>query len=1126
MTAQNASQNWFSLSDSTVLDSAELQLQQELREMFLVDTQQYLETYFTLVQQLTPLSWKDNIQHIYRAVHTIKGGAVTVDADAMLHAAIVLEDLLSDLRYLEDSPDLEDGQLSQMLLEAGDLLSSSLNIQETGDAAIAAVQPTVQRIQILHELIKQRFLPDWNELRQVHQEFAEQGLDLLGLNLEMALGSLDPSEDVPDRVRQIAHEFLSQLDRIGQELQMESGWSMVLQQGSILAEQANGTVLKQEWSGYLQILKDCAKDSGQCSADLQAQLAQMESRLTGPTSDATDLAGSTSHVSTDLLVDADPLGVEDLDSIPSEELDIDLSDLECLSLEIDPLLEDCEPLVDFTLEPIALSDTIDLSGLTSDLLDETRFDVLDIPENFLEEDFADFSEFIALPDLDGIDNLTFEDSLTFEESLTFEDDPTFENAPAFEDVPIIEDSLTVENAPIIEEEVLPILADIALPQDSDIAPGTVLLDNTLSTDPSVEENQETIRDVDQITANRSIQVPVPLQRLDKSAHQVTETLLSARATTSTSQTLHGQIVRLTALTQESSQFVARLRQLQDDYAFMRTSHEQTSDNALPLERYRQGYATLNRLLENMLRMSELGQEIEMVTQQSLERLDQLNQNIGHLKNNIEDSRLVPFRQLSLRIRAIVRDLANRYEKPAELAILGEQVELDAAIVSQLEPALLHLIRNAYDHGLEPLEARLAAGKPMQGTLTLSLTRLGNRYRLTLQDDGGGIDAEAIRQRALAKGFPLTQTHTPEQLLAVLCQPGFSSRTTISEVSGRGVGMDVVASQIARLGGKLKLATKMGQGTTFTLELPAPQLLVPCVLFQVGDRTLAIPAEEILETTLLSTVEAKWATTNHAQCNWTIETAGRVKTGFDLRHYWSPWQLPTETTRVLPDTAIGIRTRTQNDDGLSTDGDAGIWFIADDLIGQQELLISPLPKPLVPPVGLLGVSLQPDGGLLTVLDPLALLDSLQASPTPSPDGTVASSAPQMEAAPATTILIVDDAALMRRRLQGSLVAYGYSTQTCTDGLEAWNWLSTHPLPDVLITDVEMPNMDGFTLIDRCRQAGMNMPILVVSSRLSEDWGKEARRLGANDYLNKGFATAELIQKVNQVLGRTAALAESH
>jgi chemotaxis protein histidine kinase CheA len=287
---------------------------------------------------------------------------------------------------------------------------------------------------------------------------------------------------------------------------------------------------------------------------------------------------------------------------------------------------------------------------------------------------------------------------------------------------------------------------------------------------------------------------------------------------------------------------------------------------------------------------------------------------------------------------------------------GAQIELDAATASKLEPALLHLIRNAYDHGLESAADRAASGKPAQGTITLSLRRSGSRYLVELKDDGRGIDADRIRQAAELKGLPLTQTQTNSQLLAVICQPGFSSQSVVSDISGRGVGMDVVAHQIETLGGRLRLETSVGKGSTFQLQFPVPQLLVSCVLLQVGDRTFAVPAQDIATTALWDTLQSIAVKESNSLCTWQIQQGETLMPGLDLLHYWQP----QPTGRSLPETAIALRIRTIGQG-------ASLWILADDLIGQTELLIMPLPTPFEAPLGLLGLSLQTDGRLISVID---------------------------------------------------------------------------------------------------------------------------------------------------------------
>jgi chemotaxis protein histidine kinase CheA/ActR/RegA family two-component response regulator len=986
-------------------DLAEEQLQQELREMFFVDTQQQLEAYFDLTQLLNPCSWVADIQHIYRAIHTIKGGAVTVAANEMMQAATVLEDLLSDLRYLEVAPPLADGQLSQILLEAGELLASCLGITETGQAAVDRSQRTIQRLNFLHAQVKELFIPDWNEMKQVHQEFAEQGFGLVVLELEMAVHQLSTDEAITTDTMAIGNSMLDQLRQIGQDLDLAEGWTTLIQNCQELMDGGNSLQWRSLLPAYLVLLQQCAKNSGVLPLETVDDIL---SSLAAPAPDAFSPA---------IAIEPEEFSGF-LGAFDDADIDDDL-EIATLDLDDDDWFTNNMVLVEQLPDQTILDSGSDLGSIDEYLLDqqEDNNDLITLAvttQEHLDEDLAGMLD-------------------------DFFDDPGTKELPKEQ----------MSSALITKQVVNP---------------------------------------------RRNIQIPVPLNRLDRSAQQVVATLLTTRGVTGQSQKLRSQLAQLTTITAESAQFTTKLRQLQDDHALLRQiNSEQETANNLTLERYRQGYATINRLLENVLRMSELGREIETSTRQTFDNLALLDRQIFSLKDDIELNRLVPFRNLTMRARAILRDLTNRYGKAVELVVKNDQIELDAGVVQQFEPALLHLLRNAYDHGIESADERLAAGKPAQGQITLALQRRGNLYRLIIQDDGRGMNADDISVQAQSRGFIQTATSTNDELLAVISQPGFSSRNTINEMSGRGVGMDVVANQIMAIGGKMQLLTQLGVGSTFTIEVPAIQLLVSCVLLQVGDRTIALPTEEILETVLLSVADIQL---DVDQCHWQISTYQCVAQAFSLAAYWHQF------STSLPDTAIALRCRLADQ--------SAVWLIADDLLEQSQLLINPLPSPLVPPVGMLGVSLQPDGSLISVLDPVVITQSLQSRSI----APIAS--PAVVAVPVTTILIVDDAALMRRRLSASLTGAGFAVQACGDGLEALQWLQANDLPAIMITDVEMPNMDGLTLIDRCRSLGIQIPILVVSSRLSEDWGKEAQRVGANEFLNKGFTTNELLNIVENLL----------
>jgi chemosensory pili system protein ChpA (sensor histidine kinase/response regulator) len=871
----------------------DLQLQEELRNLFELDTQKYLQLYVDTVHQLNAANWREDIQQLYRCVHTIKGGSVTVGFQAVLQVSTILEDVLSDLRYLDVAPPLADGELAKALIEAGELLIGSVQMGEQSDT-----DASVKYIQILRDRIQSEYLPEWNEMRQVQQEFADQGFDLVILELEMAIEDLPFTGEVPTETAEIAKQTVAQLQEIGTEINLAKTWHDFLQKGSALCDRLDCELWHQEWMPFLQKVKESARQGG---------------------------------------------------------------------------------IFEIEQESIISSSNIE-SGL------------------------------IAGNDV----------------------------------------------ASLISSQVSP-------------------------------------------TAD--IQIPVPLDRLERSSQYLVETLMATRATQGFYQSVYANILPLVSLAQNSVQYITQLREVQDDYALLDASGEQ---DGLKIERYRQGYTAINRLLEISLRLIELGSETGESARRTADSIQVLDRSLRNLQQTIEESRLVPFATLAFRSRGILRDLMTRVGKIVQFIIIGEQLELDAGTLRSLEPVVLHLLRNSYDHGIEDSSNREKSGKPLQGKIELSLKRRGSMFDLIIRDDGKGIDPDRISQIAKSKGLPLTDTSTSERLLNVICQSGFTSSTVVSDISGRGVGMDVVASQVALMNGKLSLVSQIGKGTAFTIQIPVPHLFVRCMLLQAGDRTFAVPTSEIYTTTLVEGL--LWQKTDRADYTIEVQEESEKVPAIDLYQYW---QGQTETRTILP-SAIAVRTK-------QSGSDRGIWLIADTLIGQSDLLVNPIPAPLVAPIGLIGMSLMPDGKLIPVIDALSFVEVFFSSDAERL--TISSSqsnASFLELSSDRQILVVDDAALMRRRIESSLSPQGYEIVTCDDGMDAWQWVLRHGQPALLITDIEMPRMDGFTLIDRCRQAGLDMPILVISSRLAEEWSRETARLGATDYLTKGFSTSELVNKVSSLL----------
>ncbi len=1126
---------------------ADEQLQQELRGLFAVDTQHYLQKYSQIAQSLQAQSWRSDIQELYRCVHTIKGGAVTIGADAVLHIATAVEDVLADLRYLEVAPNLAGDHLSQVLIEAGELLTGALEPRQQ----VEGQEPILNRIQMIHQEIRERYLPQWNEASQLHQAFAEEGLDLVVLELDIALERLPKTGMVSASTVHTAQQSLKQLAEIGQELHLASGWAELLQKAQLLLEHRDNAVWRSQWSLFFQALKRCAKQSGQpvpfAFDSFQSASFQPDSSLLNHSLPAESEVDESNAWMTEPLTDLSmeafaPLGIHDSDV---HELNAHEPDALLAYFEQTDIIADVGTFLDALHSGEAISQTEHVDDLVDPFIDgvtgqvssdldpeqnrlvEPTLEVVSDPNceidrsDTLDQDWLASASFAALAPTEATSTSQIIDFLN--DAFPLEDAPAFADENFHPDELrladdrgiITPDSTSSPEIPLNEEPELDWLVETSPIENSAESQAPLheqrdAIDGSQSLHPPSIVNQTALPKPDPaIQTLEKVQIPVPLESLDQSAQHLVETLLSLRTTQGFYQALQSQIAQIMTLAQEGAQCITHLRQIQDDYTLLEELSLSSQAPAGPTpERYRQGYTVINRLLETSLRLSEMGAETGKTTQQIAAYLQSVDRNVLKLQSTIEDSRLVAFQNLSFRARAILRDLTTRYNKPAQLLVQGEKTELDVTIARNLEPALLHLIRNAYDHGLESPAERAAKGKPEQGTITLSLQRQGNRFQFEIQDDGRGMDASTIQARAEALHLPLCSAQTPAALLAVICQPGFSAQNQVSEISGRGVGMDVVAAQVARLGGRLSLSTVPGTGTTFQIQFPVPRLLVPCVLLQVGEQTVAIPEDDIRTITLLDSLDAPLPADPSQAYTWIIRHETGSLPALDLLRYWQP-QAPdrplTNTTVCLYVALAGTQQ--------------GAWLLADELLEQAELMINPIPRPLAVPNGLIGVSLQASGSLVPVLEAQAVAEQLLTTPAPTIEAvSITPSEPDDWHAdhPTQSILIVDDAALMRRRLEASLHSNGYLTHTCADGQEAWHWLQTNPQPNLVITDIEMPNMDGFTLVDRCRQAGIKVPILVVSSRLSEEWFDEARRLGANDYLTKGFSTVDLLKKVNALL----------
>ncbi|MBA2747587.1 MAG: response regulator, partial [Tatlockia sp.] len=527
-------------------------------------------------------------------------------------------------------------------------------------------------------------------------------------------------------------------------------------------------------------------------------------------------------------------------------------------------------------------------------------------------------------------------------------------------------------------------------------------------------------------------------------------------------------------------------------------------DALQFDQYTGFHTTLQDLQEVMVRVQETKSDIELISRDFQTGLDRLRQQLDGLRGDLTESRLVPFNFLAQRFVKALQTMCDRYHKSVELEITNQETLIDQVILEQLQTPLTHLVRNAFDHGIETPEERLSSGKSKVAQITLTSHVQANQVVVTISDDGRGIDTQKVLDRAIETGLYSPNAElTPEQILQFLFMPGFSTAKTVTDLSGRGVGLDVVRTQIERLRGTVQVATKVGQGTKFTITIPIIFSILPLLLCRCQQRTLAIPSVNILEIIALTEFGGYSAQTE------TIIWHDRPVPIFCL-------------TKILPYTrADSVPAADQFNQHLGIVLDVGgepVVVAVNSLLGEKELVLKPFDATVKVPPYIAGCTVLGTGEVVTVLSPnywgelINRKQPLLASPGAFKPSSQAK----------TTILIVDDSVTVRRLLDQVLNKSGYQVVQCRDGKEAVEALNQPgDLYNLVISDIEMPRMDGFSLLREIRSSKnlQNLPVAMLTSRENDQHRQKAEDLGANAYFTKPFVPEKLLGAIASILNQS-------
>lgn len=609
-------------------------------------------------------------------------------------------------------------------------------------------------------------------------------------------------------------------------------------------------------------------------------------------------------------------------------------------------------------------------------------------------------------------------------------------------------------------------------------------------------------------------VRVPIERLDELVRLVSELLVN-RSTFEQYLSSYGSEVRELDLSLTRLKRISQRLDTDVDVTMLKNGIGQLSIRgfALParadkrqefdlleFDRYTDLHLVSRDLSETAVDVTAAASELRARASDFDSYLNRLSRLTSDIQDRLMRMRMVPLAALSTRLHRTVRVTAERTGKQVDFVLEGERVELDKTVLEEVAGPLEHALRNAVDHGIESDVLRQAMHKPARGRITLAAHYEGTQVVLAVSDDGAGINPELIRAAAVDRGLvgeAEAAAMPNDRILDFIFQPGFSTARQVSEVSGRGVGMDVVKSTVTKLKGTVELTSTPGRGTRLTVRLPMTLAIMRVILLKANTETFALPANVVTRILRVSpeSVEQIGGKTI-LRSEGKVYPLIRLGDALQLRH-------PADQTVSRPPALI-----------LHL-GDQQIALVVDEVADAREVVVKSFGTLLRKVRGFTGATLMGDGSVILIVNPSELAEG-RAPRTVTRTLSPAASAPQPPRA--LSILTVDDSVSVRRVLAKLVESVGWKATPAKDGLEALELLQRGYRPDLILLDVEMPRMDGYELLGAVRALPQfaNLPVVMLTSRSGEKHRRKAFELGATDYLVKPYQDETLVAVVRRVV----------
>jgi len=532
------------------------------------------------------------------------------------------------------------------------------------------------------------------------------------------------------------------------------------------------------------------------------------------------------------------------------------------------------------------------------------------------------------------------------------------------------------------------------------------------------------------------------------------------------------------------------------------SHYDADFDPLEMDRYSTLSQLSRSLMESVSDLESIKDFMNNTVRESETLLQQQSRISTELQESLMRTRMIKFSGLTSRLSRIVRQTSRELDKEVDFEIFGDELEVDRSILDRIVSPLEHLLRNAVSHGIETKEARAALNKTENGKVTIKIVKDGQDLVVTVSDNGSGINVEAIRNKAISNGMMATDSEISDHdIVQFILEPGFSTAKEVTQISGRGVGLDVVDSEIKQLGGSLDIQSKISRGTSFIARLPMTLSINQALLVHIQEDIFAVPLNTVEGVVRLSGYELDMI---YQKGEGAYEFSGD---NYDVKYlgYLLKGKTPDYLEQAAPYPVLLVKS-----------GDLRVAIHVDSLVGRREIVVKPVGAQITTVKGISGATILGDGHVVLILDMAALLRSKSVFQIESQAEELQREAEKAES-DTITVMVVDDSITIRKVTERILVRRGMDVILAKDGLDASAKLQER-LPDIMLLDIEMPRMDGYEVATMVRnnEHMKDLPIIMITSRTGSKHKEKAMEIGVNRYLGKPYQEDELMENITAVL----------